>query len=335
MNKKYFSGEELCLQVCDEVCPQSNSRTGQGSSLSSHSGRESHSIPASIPILRPEIEESPLWEQSLASVSMFALPATTLCTSSLPRSGVRQQRVRYVADHFDRLWLKKKAELGRDGHGRRSTGTGSSGDTTLDELEEIIALLDVESHKRFGTPPEHIVLDEGVLSRRGLIPHKVPEIKQYWVRKREALGGQVPCIAALRIMPAAKEETAICRGDILGDCPMPFRRREWISLVFLRRGVEESAVQRKKRSREETWKWSEAALCEKALELSTHMFIREQLQMHHTYLSLYELSYLRRISDNCHRNFGSNTIEESVSGTDYKVDVKRLLCIPQVSQGKE
>lgn len=251
---------------------------------------------AAAAILTPEIHDRPEWFSSLQDVSMYSLPSFL----NTPVEVALHTKLHYVADKFDLYFLATKVAQNNQQFTTSPDGVGGYARTGVEEaeirrFEDLITSFELQAHKG-----QEIQLNKLSTSGNTFEEAFVREVFCYWVRKRRALGGNIPCIPSLKIRVTEENQDALCPSIVLGDCPIPFKSREWESALILRQCFSPFGLTHKKRKKKMS-RASTQQLCRSALSLSLQMFIREQLQCQHTYSSLYELSYLRSLglsSDN-------------------------------------
>lgn len=289
MTKLFTYSQELVLRQIDGE--HLNSSLAQ-SFLASSAGATAATAGE---ILTPEIRDrSAEWMTSLEGVSTFSLPRY-LYGSPVIRA--HRKTVRYMADHFDRAWLEERRHLfGTEK--KLSTAPCSSPpqdeeDAMLLLFEKLITRLEVAAHYRSDLLLESIPADTQGLD---VSPALTGHIRAYWLRKRYALGGRVPCLAALRLCVKEENQSMLCRDDVLGDCPLPFKRRDLMTSVVLRAPPQqEGELEGEKVGRKRGRCDALLTMCEGALRLTTKVFQREQLSVEHTYASLYEMAYMRHV----------------------------------------
>eukprot|EP00796_Vickermania_ingenoplastis_P013399 gene13399-9222_t len=288
MSKLSSSQELLLHQINAEYFPYPGSRIihlqAPGGASTINSGA----------ILTPEIRRRSEWLSSLDIVPVSAVPR---CIQSSSLETSRQKEIHYIADSFDREWLKSYSDS-KAGASQNSSGSAEStkSNNVLDIsiLEKLITAWELEAYNNPDIDLESI--DTGTVSIDASDKIK-EEAKDYWIRKRRALGGNIPCIASLRISVEDDNQGSLNRSDVLGDCPIPFKQRDWVSSIILRSPENDSHSIRRKRLRSSSHDNSSGYLISRAaLKLSAHLFLREQLLVQHTFTSLYELSYLRETS---------------------------------------
>ncbi|RNE96890.1 uncharacterized protein Tco025E_09615 [Trypanosoma conorhini] len=306
--------------------------------------------PASI--ARPKIRVRSEWGLALQDLEPFVLPERQLHGSQ--PSTRRRVTVRYVADQYDRQWIAQrqassnpvmtKGKTGGIGHpAAASPSSVSSSESasasaarqkiSLSLLEDLITAFEVGSYSN----PEIPVQRQPVSSFTSVIAtgadaSVVEEVRQYWLGKRQALGGNVPCIPSLHMNVEEDNQMSLCHSELLQLCPLPFNHRDWSVAVLQRRipqsmdvkkttetdtaGVksEETLLSGRKRRRSDTDKvasgeamrtaataeedaaeWKERhALLSSGLKVARAVLEREELKLAHTHLALYELALLRQ-----------------------------------------
>ncbi|KEG11777.1 hypothetical protein DQ04_02291070 [Trypanosoma grayi] len=221
-------------------------------------GGANSTAPASI--ARPGIRPRPEWSTALEDVDPFVLPDHQL-HGSVPATR-RRVTVQYIADQYDRQWLAQRTMMtatmaamtkGKTGSidapaaPPSPTLSSSRHDITLSLFEDLITAFEVESYRN----PEIPVQRQPVSSFDGVIATGadaavVEEVRQYWLGKQQALGGNVPCIPSLRMNVREDNQSTLCHSDILQYCPLPFSHRDWSIAVVQRRvpwGCEKTTVE--------------------------------------------------------------------------------------------
>ncbi|RNF07495.1 hypothetical protein TraAM80_03351 [Trypanosoma rangeli] len=304
--------------------------------------------PASI--ARPSIRVRSEWSSALEDIGLFVFPARQLHGSQ--PSTRRHVTVRYVADQYDHQWIAQrqassnsvltKGKTGGIGHSAttslspspRASASASSErqKISLSILEDLITAFEVGSYCN----PEIPVQRQPVSSFNGVIAtgadtSVVEEVRQYWLGKRQALGGNVPCIPSLHMNVQEDNQTSLCHKELLQFCPLPFNHRDWSTTVLQRRiprsinvkkmtetntevvKTQETGLLGRKRprldadkaaSRETVGPTTEEedaaakkerhALLSAGLKVARAVLEREEIKLTHTHLALYELALLRQ-----------------------------------------
>lgn len=330
MSRLHSSQELVIYQVdVDRLSSQSSSRPY----TAPHTLGGSSNVGAAA-ILTPEIRKRPEWFSSLDSVKSYSLPRYLYASTF---SSSRHKQVRYVSDGYDRKWLSKRAAyLNRN----KSAGTGSSstisvsteGIITEDDVcifEDVMTLLEMEAIHHPETSFNQL---HAKMASKGVDPVLMVDIYRYWRKKRYALGGNVSCIPSL--WRNEDQQTLLCRSEILGDCPIPFKCRDWLCAVIFRKPSTVSA--RKRTHTQCDFESSARRMCVAALNLSTQIFLREQLQWEHTCSAIYELSYMRSFASKSGNN--NTVLDENLAGDQEDPVVinpeevtNQLLALPCVS----
>lgn len=280
---KLLSSQELVLH---QVNIERVNNAYRGGSSANHA--ISGSSAATAAILTPEIHDRPEWYSSLQEVPMYSLPAYL----SMPLERALTAEVHYVADKFDRHFLAVKAAQNSPFFASRAKDPtrkayGLTEDSELWNLEDFITSFELEEYKDYA-----ISSSKPLFTGSNLDDFSIRDIFSYWLRKKKALGGKIPCMPSISVKVTEENQSVLCRSHVLGDCPIPFKSRDWDSAIISRQSNSIPRVLGRKRKREFNFS-SIRPLCKRALYLSMQIFIREQLQYHHTCSSLYELSYLR------------------------------------------
>lgn len=262
---------------------------------------------AAAAILTPEIHDRPEWFTALQNVPVYSLPSYL----TTPTETAFNAKVRYIADKFDLHFLASKDVENDRKLPNRIGSTSNVRSTTVAEsriqqLEDFITSFELEAHR---IPENSTNIDLG--SIKNLEDIAVREIFCYWLRKRKALGGNLPCIPSLKVRVTEENQAVLCRSRVLGDCPIPFKSRDWESAVILRDSSLLTHLAHKRRKREQCIP-STTELCKSAISLSMQIFIREQLQCQHTFSSLYELCYIRSLGLNRERLEEKDNIAEDI-----------------------
>lgn len=280
---KLLSSQELVLHQVNVERVSNAYRNG-----SSPNHAVSGSSAATAAILTPEIHDRPEWYSSLQEVPMYSLPTYV----SMPIECALTAEVHYVADKFDRHFLAAKAAqnslfLAKAPEDPTRKAYGVPEDSDLWNFEDLITSFELEGYKQCAFSS-----NKPFFIGSNLDDFFVREIFFYWLGKKKALGGKIPCIPSVWVKVTEENQSTLCRSQVLGDCPIPFKSRDWGSAIIVRQSTSIPRVLRRKRKREFSFS-SIKQLCKRALYLSMQVFIREQLQYQHTCSSLYELSYLR------------------------------------------
>lgn len=201
-------------------------------------------MPAAI--VCPEVRKRSDWAQSLQStVTPYTLSSKRL-TLPIVKDGARSVlRVRYIADRFDREWMRAKAEYFRGSSNIIASQTNTSTLTSVNDtaplthdedhyicaLENIFTALELAAaHASPSTPIEQLNIPDTVHDRCRAVSVDFREnIRRYWVMKRHAMIKHVsiiPELASLRRDHTA-EPLLTNSGSALEDCPLPFRARDW------------------------------------------------------------------------------------------------------------
>ncbi|KAF8292525.1 hypothetical protein TcYC6_0115080 [Trypanosoma cruzi] len=308
-------------------------------------GGTNSTAPASIAL--PKISVRPEWESALANANPFVFSGQKLHGSQL--STRRRVTVRYVADQYDRQWIAQRETPLNSVTTKGKTGSidcsttpsisllSSSSSSSLRHkislslLEDLITAFEVGSYGN----PEIPVQRQPVSSFNSVLAtgadaSVVEEVRQYWLGKRQALGGNIPCIPSLHINVQEDNQVSLCHNDILQLCPLPFNHRDW-SIAVLQRRIpnvsevklaeadmeevkteETGSVGRKRRrcdtdkvmsdelfsakmmNEETAAKKERHALVSSALKVARAVLEREEKKLVHTHLTLYELALLRQ-----------------------------------------
>lgn len=229
-------------------------------------------------ILTPQIRHRAEWARDLEFISRFDLP------QHLHPPRTTEKTVHYVADSFDKKWLAK----GKEALSAYGNGVTTTSEEDLLTLERLFTILEVHAYCNPTLTSCEVVdtCDAGESTQFSI------DIQKYWVRKRIALGGGIPCIPVLSLCIKDDNEAKVCSSDILGDCPLPFKQRDYASAIVCRSRTNASNC---KRSRSLS-PCKKHRLALSALLLSTHVHQREELELQHSYASLFELAYLRKAS---------------------------------------
>lgn len=293
---------------------------GSLASISYTPGGSSSTATASI--VRPEVRHRPEWASALDDVDPFGLPGEHFLDS--PAEGATVP-VRYIADDCDRQWLAHRMDeygaslggaLGRggktgmlgsvDAHAESAAaprcGVQSGQDLGVSLLEDIVTAVELAAYANAEIPLERLnSVDSLYLDSVDASPSIINDVRHYWLRKREALGGHIPCIPALKLTVREDNQHALCHPEILGDCPLPFKWRDWtVSLVNRKRRRGDASDDSRECSPDATAK--DSAECnlrfaDVCLAMSTATLRRERLRAQHTQLALYELSCLRAVGE--------------------------------------
>lgn len=282
-----------------------------GSPIGQAPGGSSSTATASI--VRPAVRHRPEWAASLEDVEPYGLPTSFVCSYPQPGGEVP---VRYIADHYDRSWLVRRmggclAQSANTNYARGKTGQmgcslDAGSDLGISLLEDIITAFELAAYFSSEVPLERLNGIDGVyLEGVSASTSVVNEVRQYWLRKREAVGGHIPWITALRLTVREDNQSALCHPDVLGDCPLPFKRRDWLVPTIAREEPSPKLpdVTRTKLKRNREGSLSSPRVPEQfayvrtARLLSEEILRREQLRHQHVLASLYELAALRRLSE--------------------------------------
>lgn len=296
-----------------------------GTPLAQTPGGSSSTATASI--IRPDVRHRSEWATALDDVELFGLPGDRFLCS---REEGAATAVRYIADDYDRLWLAQRLDqYGSDlgdglGRGGKTGMLGSPPPTTtarhprsgaplvsseigISLLEDIITAFELAAYYNPEIPLERLNGVDGLyLENVAASAAAIADVRQYWLWKRESLGGHISCIPALMVHVREDNQRELCHPEILGDCPLPFKSRDWMV----------PAIHRKRRRRDSHERADSADLghtvsapqregpCQEylrlarlAVELSAAVLNRERLRRDHTRLSLYELACLRALGD--------------------------------------
>ncbi|CBH16555.1 hypothetical protein, conserved [Trypanosoma brucei gambiense DAL972] len=286
--------------------------------------------PASI--ARPGIKRRDEWSTALHDIEPFVLPQQLLCGS--PPNRQKHVRVHYIADQYDRQWLTQLPVATTTTKGK--TGSIESSVTpqatrhkiSLTLFEDLITAFELGSYMNAEVPihRQPVSTFEGVTAT-GADATVVEEVRRYWLSKRQALGGNVPCIPALRMDVREDNQNSLCHSDILQYCPLPFSYRDCpVPLVkrLLPRcaareentggenGGQKEVVGRKRERRScesgikiedhnnetvvEVGELERQMLATAGLKVAQAVLEREEWKLAHTHIVLYELSLLRRLS---------------------------------------
>ncbi|ORC92585.1 uncharacterized protein TM35_000033380 [Trypanosoma theileri] len=310
-------------------------------------GGSNSTAPAAI--ARPEIRPRPEWATTLEDVDTFELPEHHLI-GSVPDTR-RRIAVQYIADQYDRQWLVQRSVTtstttatatvtgvtkGKTGSIDSTSTTPSSvpsfsrNDISISLFEDLITAFEVGSYSN----PEIPVQRQPVSSFDGVVaigadPAIVEEVRQYWLGKREALGGNVPCIPSLHMNVREDNQSSLCHADVLQYCPLPFNYRDWSIAVLQRRvpqsyegniikkapeddevnedeGTEVTGRKRKRCINEKPSSLNEDfleaeenerhTLVSCGLKVAQAVLEREEWKLTHTHLALYELALLRQFA---------------------------------------
>ncbi|EKF31334.1 hypothetical protein MOQ_004836 [Trypanosoma cruzi marinkellei] len=308
-------------------------------------GGTNSTAPASIAL--PKVRVRQEWESALANVDPFLFSGQQLHGSQL--STRRRVTVRYVADQYDRQWIAQRETPSNSATTKGKTGSIDFSPThsisvlspsspsslrhkiPLSLLEDLITAFEVGSYGN----PEIPVQRQPVSSFNSVLAtgadaSVVEEVRQYWLGKRQALGGNIPCIPSLHIHVQEDNQASLCHNEILQLCPLPFNHRDWSIAVLQRRipnaseaklaetdmdvvKTEETGSVGRKRRRCETdkvlsdelfsakmmdeetaAKKERHALVSSALKVARAVLEREEKKLVHTHLTLYELALLRQ-----------------------------------------
>ncbi|KAG8343636.1 hypothetical protein TRVL_05536 [Trypanosoma vivax] len=337
-------GEPNLTSTGNAVCPASSATLTKARPRAQPrdtpiTGGGTNSIgPASI--ARPEVRRRVEWEAALDYLETFELPPHLL-RGSTPATR-SQVSVHYIADHYDRLWLSRQQSVAAATKGKMgaidspaatpdvSTEAATAG-IPLQLFEELITAFELGSYSSPEIPVHRQPVDtfEAVVAI-GASSCVVEEVRQYWLSKRQALGGNVPCLPALRMNVREDNHSALCHNEILQYCPLPFNRRDW-SVSLLNRNapsrseervkgegekeadgetVESTGRKRKRRMPSKSVKEEdtnsegavEAEECERetllvsSLRVAQSVLQREEWKLAHTHVALYELSLVRRLA---------------------------------------
>ncbi|CCW62674.1 unnamed protein product [Phytomonas sp. EM1] len=267
---------------------------------------------ATASIARPGVRHRAEWNAGLEDVEVFRLPADSFLSSTYRANAVQKVPVRYIADQFDRRWLAHRFMEGcqegctsKDGVVRGKTGQlGSASrvdlDLTISLFEDIITAFELAAFYNPEISLERLVSLNGLyLEGVDASSAVITEVHEYWLRKREALGGNIACIPALQMSVCDENESAICRADVLGDCPLPFKARDWVVPCITRKT---RPTKRRKRkvpsasSKRGGRKNSIVDLVSVANSLSMQILHRERLRHKHAMISIYEMAAMRNLS---------------------------------------
>ncbi|KAH9589153.1 hypothetical protein LSM04_003063 [Trypanosoma melophagium] len=309
-------------------------------------GGSNSTAPAAI--ARPEIRPRQEWAATLEDVDTFVLPEHHLI-GALPDTR-RRIAVQYIADQYDRRWLIQRSLTTSTTATATTTGVtkGKTGsidstsatrslmpslsqyDISLSLFEDLITAFEVGSYCN----PEIPVQRQPVSSFDSVIAigadaAVVEEVRQYWLGKRQALGGNVPCIPSLHMNVREDNQSALCHADLLQYCPLPFNYRDWSISVKQRRvpqsyegnivkkeegndeldeddRAEVTGRKRKRCINEITCSLNEdfleaeenerQTLVSCGLKVAQAVLEREELKLTHTHLALYELALLRQFA---------------------------------------
>lgn len=281
-------------------------------------------VAAAAAILTPGIRDRSEWFSINEEVLPFSLPP--YISSSI--HAATHKKVHYVLDKYDKIWLSRNEVLEK--HCSNHSGLGKSGDCSsapftavnqesMQLVERVITALEVEAQLHPETPRGKLKVTLSKGDNEGL----VREIHNYWIQKRAALGNNIPCIPALRIVIKEDNQAFLCCANVLGDCPLPFKKRDWVSGMVIRSKLCSST----KREREGgSQRGSARKFCAISLKLTMQMFVREQIKLQHTHFSLYELSYLRRLALKTATDF-ENGVSESDERSILTEEVLSMPCI--------
>ncbi|CCW70507.1 unnamed protein product [Phytomonas sp. Hart1] len=290
---------------------------------------------AAASIVRPRVRHRAEWNAALEDVEGFKLPVDSFLASNYRANTVLKVPVRYIADQFDRRWLAhrfmeghQEGHTSKDGVVRGKTGQLGSApridsDLTISLFEDIITAFELAAFCNPEISLERLVsLNRLYLEGVDASSTVITEVHEYWLRKREALGGNIACIPALQVGVCDENESAICRANVLGDYPLPFKARDWVV----------SCITRKNRSLKRRRRKAPGALPKKedrqrsivdfvtvAHSLSMQILQRERLRHKHAMNSIYEMAAMRNLSG---VNF--DMLHESPSWANRIVDALQL-----------
>lgn len=253
-------------------------------------------------IVLPAVRKRSEWTESLESVEPFTLSPHLIRDS---HDASRMTAVRYIADVYDRAWLARRAESGGLSSVALGAGkTGSKGGPVYTEcdlaepvFEDAMTALELAAFYNPEIPLERVssAASAHLVHSPSVTDAVLEEVHQYWIRKRAALGGHIPCIPSLKVPVRDDNQTALCHADILGDCPLPFRERDWCVSTYRRKDAH--APLPRKRSRGDDVSSprlsNSRSIAQAACALSREMLHAEKLRLEHTHLALYELALLR------------------------------------------
>lgn len=256
-------------------------------------------------IAKPQVRTRDMeWANATADVELYEHSDRLLIPNS------ERRLIRYVADTLDAYWVTRTVmslsnrtrTLGRVAG---SSGTGKSGtmdaldgisehsaanDTiTVSGLEDIFTALELSSFEHPDIAIDRISTPPPASTSGGCVARPVFDaVRLYWVAKRRASGG-TPLIPALW-QPPSNDSIAtgcggLCSGDVLGDCPLPFIRRDGASYAVVR----SEARHCNKRQRQQL----ESDMAFAAQSLATAMYEREACALDATMMTIYELAALR------------------------------------------
>nr|CCC94426.1 conserved hypothetical protein [Trypanosoma congolense IL3000] len=300
-------------------------------------GGTNSTAPASI--ARPGVRRRDEWAKALSEVQPFSAEQRPVSNSSLVERNVV---VHYIADQYDRQWLAQAPGSATEGENNRGNIL-LSGETTpqgpktvrpnisLMMFEKLITAFELHSYTNATTAVDQLSVSalDNVVST-GADAATIEEVRKYWISKRRALGGGIPCIPALRTNVREDNQQILCRAGILQYCPLPFNSRD-CPVPLVRRAApcqrekikvevehnedaedepEIAGSKRKRRSSIRAMKpehddgevTAEAGSVERhvlltaAHKVALAVLEREELKLVHMHIALHELALLRQLA---------------------------------------
>lgn len=224
-------------------------------------------------IAKPDIRDRGVhWLASNDEVTTFEFPDARISTPAERILGIR-----YAGDSLDELWVEKVAASLRG-----KVDASSMNSFSVSFLENVFTALELLAEVTPSVTFHRLRLDVKQLEHD--CGYKVPLLllehaTEYWKAKRRANGG-MPLIPALK-------SSEVCQEDILGDCPLPFAKRDGDMYA----SIQVHDVPWRKRPRID---YSTQCLIEDSRRLASALLSREDALYEHCQLSLYELATLRR-----------------------------------------
>lgn len=279
------------------------------------------SCAASASIVTPHVRQRNEWINAPHECADFHVPSTFI----VPPNGPLRM-VRYIADVFDRRFLSCVTEHkyygdfgalhphhqhqqqqqvpvlqtnlssssgfsgGKSGIAPSSVGAVVS-DDLLTLFEDTMSELEVRA---FYNPEASLDrVSSRVAPPPGCDAALYEHIRQYWLRKRATLEGRIALIPELRTAPSEGGEGS--SSEVLGDCPLPFKSREWDVPVLRRlRGTGKAGGRRSSAKREDFQGFSK--LVRSSQSMCYALLERERLRLLHSQMTVYELATLVKLS---------------------------------------
>jgi hypothetical protein len=206
------------------------------------------------------------WLSVSDEVDILELPPSRIATST-----ERNDNVRYVADNLDELWVDKVGLRARS--------------LSIPLLENIFTALEILAYNKSSITFHRLHLDTNQLEvdcGYPILQTVADHVTEYWKARRRANGG-LPLIQTL----VAGDYAGSYQCDVLGDCPLPFAKRDGEMYASLQ--VENTPWRKRPRMDEATDR-----LIQDSRRLASALTRREDAFTEHLQLTLFELATVRR-----------------------------------------